>query len=251
MVEHICVSFVQVGWDGLVPAHRRAAGCPDLVVLPLRLRRHLPSSSHPAPASSAATALGLLLLAAGPLVSPSQGRQQLSEGSRTGDPRHASASGPDSYTITPQRRALLNTIRYAEGTWKQGKEGYRTLYGGGRFSSLERHPEIVVVKRYTSAAAGAYQFLPGTWSEAARKLQLESFAPSSQDQAALYLVDRRGVLDQIDQKGLTHEAMAVLAREWASFPTLAGRSAYGQPVKRAEDLQRFYSSNLKALGVQA
>jgi L-amino acid N-acyltransferase YncA len=105
---------------------------------------------------------------------------------------------------------LLNTIRYAEGTWKQGKEGYRTLYGGGRFSSLERHPEIVVVKRYTSAAAGAYQFLPGTWSEAARKLQLESFGPSSQDQAALYLVDRRGVLDQIDQQGLTREAMAVL-----------------------------------------
>jgi len=156
-----------------------------------------------------------------------------------------------SYTITPQRRALLNTIRYAEGTWKQGQEGYRTLYGGGRFSSLERHPEIVVVKRYTSAAAGAYQFLPGTWSEAARKLQLESFEPSSQDQAALYLVDRRGMLDHIDQQGLTREAMAVLAREWASFPTLAGRSAYGQPVKRADELQRFYSSNLKALAAQA
>jgi muramidase (phage lysozyme) len=220
-------------------------------VLPLRLRRHLPSASRPAPASAAATALGLLLLAAGPLVSPSQGRQQESEGNRAGGAGHASANATGNYTITPQRRALLNTIRYAEGTWKQGKEGYRTLYGGGRFSSLERHPEIVVVKRYTSAAAGAYQFLPGTWSEAARKLQLASFGPSSQDQAALYLVDRRGVLDQIDQQGLTREAMAVLAHEWASFPTLAGQSAYGQPVKRAEELQRFFSSNLKALANQA
>ena len=220
-------------------------------MLPLRLRRHLPSASRPAPASAAATALGLLLLATGPLVSPSQGRQQEGEGNRAGGARHASANATGNYTITPQRRALLNTIRYAEGTWKQGKEGYRTLYGGGRFSSLERHPEIVVVKRYTSAAAGAYQFLPGTWSEAARKLQLASFGPSSQDQAALYLVDRRGVLDQIDQQGLTREAMAVLAREWASFPTLAGRSAYGQPVKRAEELQRFFSSNLKALANQA
>jgi lysozyme len=217
----------------------------------LRLRRHLPSASRPAPASAAATALGLLLLAAGPLVSPSQGRQQESEGNRAGGAGHASANATGNYTITPQRRALLNTIRYAEGTWKQGKEGYRTLYGGGRFSSLERHPEIVVVKRYTSAAAGAYQFLPGTWSEAARKLQLASFGPSSQDQAALYLVDRRGVLDQIDQQGLTREAMAVLAHEWASFPTLAGQSAYGQPVKRAEELQRFFSSNLKALANQA
>ncbi len=220
-------------------------------MLPLRLRRHLPSTSRPAPACAAATALGLLLLAAGPLVSPSQGGQRKSEGNRAGKALHASANGTGSYTITPQRRALLNTIRYAEGTWKQGKEGYRTLYGGGRFRSLERHPEVVVVKRYTSAAAGAYQFLPGTWSEAARKLQLESFAPNSQDQAALYLVDRRGVLDQIDQQGLTREAMAVLAHEWASFPTLAGHSAYGQPVKRAEELQRFFSSNLKALANQA
>ena len=149
------------------------------------------------------------------------------------------------YAITPRRQALLNTIRYAEGTWKQGSsEGYHTLYGGGRFASLARHPEIVVVKRYTSAAAGAYQFLPGTWKEASQRLQLDSFNPGNQDQAALYLVDRRGVLDEIDQQGLTPKAMAVLAKEWASFPTLSGRSAYGQPVKQAEDLERFYAESL-------
>jgi muramidase (phage lysozyme) len=214
-------------------------------VLPLRLRRHLPSTSRPAPATGFATALGLLLLAAGPLVTPSQGRQQAAEVSS------AAADSSGTYAITPQRRALLNTIRYAEGTWKQGQAGYRTLYGGGRFESMERHPEIVVVKRYTSAAAGAYQFLPTTWSEAASKLQLASFDPESQDQAALYLVDRRGMLEHIDQQGLTREAMAVLAREWASFPNLAGRSAYGQPVKKADELQRFYSSNLQALAAQA
>ncbi len=211
----------------------------------MRLRRHLPSTSRPTPASGAATALGLLLLAAGPLVAPSQGHEAAEEVSS------AAARSTAAYAITPQRRALLNTIRYAEGTWKQGQAGYRTLYGGGRFQSLERHPEIVVVKRYTSAAAGAYQFLPTTWSEAASKLQLASFDPESQDQAALYLVDRRGMLEHIDQQGLTREAMAVLAREWASFPNLAGRSAYGQPVKRADELQSFYSNNLKALADQA
>jgi muramidase (phage lysozyme) len=228
-----------------VPPPHGASGSSDLVVLPLRLRRHLPSTSRPTPASGAATALGLLLLAAGPLVAPSQGHEAAEEVSS------AAAISTAAYAITPQRRALLNTIRYAEGTWKQGQAGYRTLYGGGRFQSLERHPEIVVVKRYTSAAAGAYQFLPTTWSEAASKLQLASFDPESQDQAALYLVDRRGVLEQIDQQGLTREAMAVLAREWASFPNLAGRSAYGQPVKRADELQSFYSNNLKALADQA
>ena len=151
------------------------------------------------------------------------------------------------YVITPQRQALLNTIRYAEGTWKQGSpEGYHTLYGGGRFASLASHPEIVVVKRYTSAAAGAYQFLPATWKEASTHLKLESFHPENQDQAALFLVERRGVLTEVDREGLTPKVMAVLAREWASFPTLSGQSAYGQPVKTAEELRRFYQASLSA-----
>ena len=34
------------------------------------------------------------------------------------------------YRLTPERRALLNTIRYAEGTWTDGEnKGYRILYG--------------------------------------------------------------------------------------------------------------------------
>jgi lysozyme len=46
------------------------------------------------------------------------------------------------YSITPERRALLNTIRFAEGTWKDGHDlGYRTLYGGGQFEDLSKHPE--------------------------------------------------------------------------------------------------------------
>jgi lysozyme len=209
--------------------------------LRLRLRRRLPSDSRPTAASNAATALGLLLVGTGPLVNPSLGQQQAG----------VDASAESIYAITPKRRALLNTIRFAEGTWKQGEAGYRTLYGGGRFNSLARHPEQVVVKRYTSAAAGAYQFLPGTWREASNKLQLESFEPRNQDQAALYLIDRRGMLQHIDRKGLTREAMAVLAKEWASFPNLAGHSAYGQPVKKARELESFYRGNLERLATQA
>lgn len=209
--------------------------------MPLRLRRHLCSVPRSASAPNAATVLGLLLLAVGPLVNPSLGHQQAG----------IDRSTDSAYAITPERRALLNTIRFAEGTWKQGEEGYRTLYGGGRFGSLARHPELVVVKRYTSAAAGAYQFLPGTWKEAATKMQLENFEPRNQDQAALYLVDRRGMLEHIDRQGLTREAMAVLAKEWASFPNFAGNSAYGQPVKKAQELQSFYRSNLERLANQA
>jgi len=150
--------------------------------------------------------------------------------------------------MTPERRALLNTIRYAEGTWTNGEDkGYRTLYGGGRFHDLSRHPEKVVVKRYSSAAAGAYQFLPTTWKGLAKELRLNSFEPKHQDQAALHLVKRRGALREIDSHGLTTAAMAQLAPEWASFPTRSGRSAYGQPVKSHQELASFYARNLRQL----
>jgi len=156
--------------------------------------------------------------------------------------------GTRPYQITPERRALLNTIRYAEGTWKDGRDlGYRVLYGGGLFRDLSKHPERVVVKRYASAAAGAYQFLPSTWRQVARELKLPTFEPTHQDQAALRLVERRGALKEVDQHGLTTAAMNRLAPEWASFPTHAGTSAYGQPVKSHAELARFYSSNLKQI----
>ena len=159
---------------------------------------------------------------------------------------NVSESGP--YELTPERRALLNTIRYAEGTWKDGKDkGYQILYGGGEFKDLSRHPERVVVKRYASAAAGAYQFLPNTWKGVAKELKLNSFEPEHQDQAALHLVKRRGALLEIDRNGLTKDVMARLAPEWASFPNRQGRSAYGQPVKTQSELASFYSSNLKQL----
>ena len=150
----------------------------------------------------------------------------------------------------PERRALLNTIRYAEGTWKNGTDrGYQVMYGGGQFQDLLTSWTIVV-RRYTSAAAGAYQFLPTTWKGVAKELNLSSFEPHHQDQAALHLVKRRGALKE-DRKGLTKAAMAKLAPEWASFPNISGRSAYGQPVKTHQELARFYSSNLRSLRRQA
>ena len=159
---------------------------------------------------------------------------------------NVSESGP--YRLTPERRALLNTIRYAEGTWKDGQDkGYQVLYGGSLFDDLTRHPDRVIVKRYASAAAGAYQFLPTTWRSVAKELKLNSFEPPHQDQAALHLVKRRGALREIDRNGLTKAVMDRLAPEWASFPTKAGRSAYGQPVKTHSELAEFYSENLEQL----
>lgn len=155
---------------------------------------------------------------------------------------------PPLYPITAERRALLNTIRYAEGTWVGGREeGYRVIYGGGRVERLDRHPEITVRRRYVSAAAGAYQFLPATWKEASRQLGLTDFGPRSQDQAALHLIEKRGALTRFDARGLTGDVLARLAPEWASLPASDGGSWYGQPVKTVAELQRFYSDELRRL----
>jgi muramidase (phage lysozyme) len=153
------------------------------------------------------------------------------------------------FAITPERRALLNTIRYAEGTWANGHDvGYRVMFGGSLMPTLERHPDRVMYSsRYASAAAGAYQFMPFTWNMVTQKLGLTRFDPDSQDQGALYLIQRRGALHLADRGELTEELAARLSPEWASFPTLAGSSYYGQPVKRFDELKRFYEGNLSQL----
>jgi lysozyme len=158
-------------------------------------------------------------------------------------------SVPPSFAITPERRALLNTIRYAEGTWANGHDvGYRIMFGGSLMPTLDRHPDRVIYSsRYASAAAGAYQFMPFTWNMVIQRLGLTGFGPDSQDQGALYLIQRRGALHLADRGELTAELAARLAPEWASFPTLAGSSYYGQPVKRFDDLRRFYEDNLTRL----
>ncbi len=153
------------------------------------------------------------------------------------------------YVITPERRALLNTIRFAEGTWKGGLDlGYRVMFGGGLMASLERHPNRVIYSsRYASAAAGAYQFMPFTWEMVQRSIGVRGFGPEAQDQGAIYLIQRRKALPLADTGNLTPKLAALLAPEWASFPTLRGVSYYGQPVKRFTRLHSFYNVSLAQL----
>lgn len=153
------------------------------------------------------------------------------------------------YIITPERRALLNTIRFAEGTWKGGRDlGYRVMFGGGLMASLDRHPNRVIrSSRYASAAAGAYQFMPFTWDLVKRSIGVQGFGPEAQDQGALFLVQRRKAMGLADTGVMSPKLAALLAPEWASFPTLRGVSFYGQPVKRFTQLRRFYNVSLAQL----
>lgn len=141
---------------------------------------------------------------------------------------------------------LKQSIAGAEGTILGGGPGYNVMFGGGRFKDFSRHPDRVISSgRYNSAAAGAYQFMPGTWKGVQEALKLPDFSPRSQDIGMLKKVRDRllpiGGLSAISQAGtLTPEIQARLAPEWASFPTLAGSSYYGQPVKSASQIQKFF-----------
>lgn len=142
--------------------------------------------------------------------------------------------------ISPNARALLDTIAEAEGT--AGGDGYRTMFTGRLFDDLSRHPrQLNNSNGLSSDAAGRYQFLSTTWDGVAKQLGLTDFSPASQDRAALELVRRRGVNPDAP---LTREALNKLAPEWASLPTLQGKSYYGQPVKPADKLLSLYQQRL-------
>ena len=141
--------------------------------------------------------------------------------------------------ITPAERQWLNLISYAEGTWnpKSGPQ-YNMMFTGKRFNDLRRHPDIVNKSPdYASSAAGAYQFLTPTWRGVSQQEGLKDFGPRSQDLGALRLIRQRGVDPARDP--ITPQTIAKLAPEWASLPTLQGRSFYGQPVKSYGTLVNF------------
>lgn len=139
----------------------------------------------------------------------------------------------------PNARKWLDAIAYAEGTDRNltGDNGYNVIFGGGTFKDLSRHPDRVISGGgYSSAAAGRYQFMPDTWKGTAAKLGLKDFGPAAQDLAAVQLMKQRGV-DPYSAP-FNPQNIAKLAPEWASLPTLAGKSYYGQPVVSFGKIQK-------------
>lgn len=131
---------------------------------------------------------------------------------------------PREYRDNPNVRAFLRAIRFGEGT--SDADGYRRLVGGGEFGSFHDHPrERRYIERYKvwSTAAGAYQFIAGTWDEMRKLYALPDFSPESQDLAAIGLIHRRGALQDV-LAGRIEQAIAKCAKEWASLPG----SPYGQ-----------------------
>ena len=145
---------------------------------------------------------------------------------------------------SPEQRAMLDAISFAEGTRDQPNGGYKTLFGFGQFDDYSKHPDKVVRSGgYASAAAGRYQFMPDTFNRLAKKLGLKDFSPQSQDKAALELAKELGITQNIlKNEGISPRVSALLGRQWASFP---GKSiGLDQPTKKLNSIQTAYKKSL-------
>jgi murein DD-endopeptidase MepM/ murein hydrolase activator NlpD len=91
--------------------------------------------------------------------------------------------------LSPQERALLDTIAYGESP------NYNTIAGGETFASFEDHPRTF--GSLGSTAAGRYQFVKGTWDDTVAAFNrknpdnpITDFSPANQDRAALFLAQQ-------------------------------------------------------------
>jgi muramidase (phage lysozyme) len=142
--------------------------------------------------------------------------------------------------------AFLHVIRHCEGT--AGPDGYRTLFGGKLFDSFDKHPKIYTKfklrggKELISSAAGAYQFLYGTWTTLAKRHGYKDFGPENQDLGAIELIKEKGALNDV-MAGRIEIALKKCNTVWASLPG----SPYGQPVKSLAECLKVYHTKLEEL----
>ena len=156
-----------------------------------------------------------------------------------------------SQALDPNVTAFLATLRYSEGTANQ-PDPYAVCYGYTHtVQDFSDHPAVThewdgvpldnLGPRYVglkSTAAGAYQIIKATWLRAKAALHLADFGPESQDAAAVWLIDKRGALDDI-KAGDIASACAKLWPEWASLPG----STAGQGGRRLDQLAQAFTDN--------
>ena len=164
--------------------------------------------------------------------------------------------------ISKNAKALLNTIRWAEGTLKP--DGYNTWFGGRSdmdLTSMTINEVVAEQKRrlsageatygqYTSAAVGAYQMMtPEAFAAAAGLSGDSKFTPENQDKMAIagYMMGQAGMSAAEIDAPISREQIAKMAPVWASLPNMSGASEYGQPVKKYGDLVSVYEKNQKGL----
>lgn len=130
----------------------------------------------------------------------------------------------------PYIRALMRTISASESNTP---DPYRTLYGGGYFHDLSRHPDrclpIVAGPNVgkCSTAAGRYQFLDSTWEEKAGRYHTGdstrsySFTPEYQDRVTYAWLKDTGAwnhdLGALLRQGQIERVLQILSPTWTSL----------------------------------
>jgi len=171
-----------------------------------------------------------------------------------------------SQDLSPEKRALLRTLQWAEGT---DTKGYGTIFGGevvpeiaqGKLTVQEmintadtnRLPDHLGGRRVNfgsgSKAAASYQFMPGTLEDLIRRGVLrpnQQFTPQVQDMAALALT---GLSEDALNSKLTDRDWDKLAPTWASIPlSSTGESYYaGDGLNKAKNPEALKAYYLKVL----
>lgn len=169
------------------------------------------------------------------------------------NPIGAAERAIDSYSVSSDMQdinttAFLAMIASSEGTERQA-DPYRVCYGYSHtIRDLSDHPAVTgewmgaklpdsmcagagLKPGCVSTAAGRYQMTKPTWLMAKRALGLGDFSAASQDAAAVYLIRKRGAIDDV-QAGRVADAVAKCRLEWASLPG----AGYGQPERRLSTL---------------
>mgnify|MGYP001611367210 CR=1 FL=1 len=123
---------------------------------------------------------------------------------------------------TPEIRALLDTVAWAEGG------GYNIRFGGGTFSDLSTHPYFNEKENKVTPepiAAGRYQFMYYTYDNLKNKKKVaffNGFSAPEQDQAGAYLISGTGVsaaeVTSALNSGNFVPLWDKLAKIWAAIP---------------------------------
>lgn len=152
------------------------------------------------------------------------------------------ASSPGASSVadasqTPEIKAWLDTIAWAEGT--SGPNGYNIQFTGTTFQGYADHPrQIRSSGGISSDAAGRYQFLSTTWDS----LGLGAFTPENQDKGAVMLMQRRGALASAQQGEAGIDAtLDKISYEWASLPPYRYG---GQGTKTNAQVKDYYRQRL-------
>jgi muramidase (phage lysozyme) len=141
---------------------------------------------------------------------------------------------------------LLALIRKTE-TGHEGAKAYETLYGYNQHKLTKPLTRMTVdevisagpgwTRSHVSSAAGAYQFMHATLKDLKNSEGLtgrEVFDAKLQDRLGFALLNRRG-FQGFMAGTVSRVAFGLgLAREWASFPVLAGVKGQKRSVARGE-----------------